>query len=334
MEGLPDEAHPIATQRLKWSRPYQKKYGDPVGRGARPARAGRPPGPGPRQADLPHARPQRLRAHRLPPRRQPGDVRARGQPQSRDRVRRGAGRVGGEGRSVLRGAPPADPEPRAPLAPRRLRAEDVTVVRPERAYDAPAIRRVHEEAFGRAAEADLVDALRSHGTATLSLVADRGGRVVGHLLFSPVRIESGHESTAGLGLGPMAVLPAHQREGNRVPARSDRTRGVPRRGAWMRRGAGPSRVLPAIRLRPGESARARRGASGAGRGLHGPRASRRRPSQGAASCATRRSSGRSERRCPGRASRPAGGGGASPCGAWYARAAARIVFSLQARPTN
>jgi putative acetyltransferase len=89
----------------------------------------------------------------------------------------------------------------------------VTVVRPERADDAPAIRRVHEEAFGRAAEADLADALRRHGTATLSLVAVRGGRVVGHLLFSPVRIESGHESTAGLGLGPMAVLPAHQRKG-------------------------------------------------------------------------------------------------------------------------
>jgi D-alanine-D-alanine ligase len=27
MEGLPDEARPIATQRLKWSREYQKKYG-------------------------------------------------------------------------------------------------------------------------------------------------------------------------------------------------------------------------------------------------------------------------------------------------------------------
>ncbi len=27
MDGLPDEAHPIATQRLKWSRPYQRKYG-------------------------------------------------------------------------------------------------------------------------------------------------------------------------------------------------------------------------------------------------------------------------------------------------------------------
>jgi D-alanine-D-alanine ligase len=27
MDGLPDEAHPIATQRLKWSKPYQRKYG-------------------------------------------------------------------------------------------------------------------------------------------------------------------------------------------------------------------------------------------------------------------------------------------------------------------
>ena len=117
MEGLPDEAHPIATQRLKWSRPYQKKYGDQVGRGARLARSGRPPRPGPRQAHLPDARPQRLRAHRLPARRQPGDLRPRGQPQSRDRVRRGAGRVGGEGRALLRGPASADPEPRAPLAP-------------------------------------------------------------------------------------------------------------------------------------------------------------------------------------------------------------------------
>jgi putative acetyltransferase len=89
----------------------------------------------------------------------------------------------------------------------------VTVVRPERADDVPAIRAVNEQAFGRAAAADLVDALRGHGKATLSLVAVRGARVVGHILFSPVRIESGCRSIAGLGLGPMAVLPAHQREG-------------------------------------------------------------------------------------------------------------------------
>ena len=76
-----------------------------------------------------------------------------------------------------------------------------------------AIRRVNEQAFGRAAEAALVDGLRAHGRVSLSLVAERDGEVIGHILFSPVRIDSGLESTAGLGLAPMAVLPAHQRAG-------------------------------------------------------------------------------------------------------------------------
>ena len=90
---------------------------------------------------------------------------------------------------------------------------ELAAVRPERPGDVAAIRRVNEEAFGRAAEADLVDALRAHGQVSLSLVAERGGEVVGHLLFSPVRIESNREPRAGLGLGPTAVLPAHQRAG-------------------------------------------------------------------------------------------------------------------------
>jgi putative acetyltransferase len=90
---------------------------------------------------------------------------------------------------------------------------ELAVVRPERPGDIAAIRRVNEEAFGRAAEADLVDSLRAHGRVSLSLVAERGGEVVGHLLFSPVGIDSGRESTAGLGLAPMAVLPARQRAG-------------------------------------------------------------------------------------------------------------------------
>jgi putative acetyltransferase len=89
----------------------------------------------------------------------------------------------------------------------------VARVRRERPDDVAAIRRVHEEAFGRPAEADLVDALRARGKATLSLVAVRGERVVGHVLFSAVTIEAGDEVTAALGLGPMAVLPAHQRAG-------------------------------------------------------------------------------------------------------------------------
>jgi putative acetyltransferase len=90
---------------------------------------------------------------------------------------------------------------------------DPARVRRERPDDVPAVRRVNEAAFGRAVEADLVDALRDRGTATLSLVAVLQDRVVGHILFSPVTIESGGEVTASLGLGPMAVLPAHQRQG-------------------------------------------------------------------------------------------------------------------------
>ena len=61
-----------------------------------------------------------------------------------------------------------------------------------------------------------MDALRARGQATLSLVAVEGDRVVGHILFSPVTIESAGESggtAAALGLGPMAVLPTHQRQG-------------------------------------------------------------------------------------------------------------------------
>ena len=55
--------------------------------------------------------------------------------------------------------------------------------------------------------------LRARAKVTLSLVAVRGVEVVGHILFTPVTIESDGEATAVLGLGPMAVLPGHQRQG-------------------------------------------------------------------------------------------------------------------------
>ena len=90
-------------------------------------------------------------------------------------------------------------------------------VRPERPGDVAAIRTVNELAFGGPTEAEIVDALRARGRATLSLVAVEGERVVGHILFSPVTVESAGESAgearAAVGLGPMAVLPAHQRRG-------------------------------------------------------------------------------------------------------------------------
>jgi len=85
-------------------------------------------------------------------------------------------------------------------------------VRPERLEDADDVRRAHELAFGRGNEATLVDALRGSVDA-LSLVAVVGDHVVDHVLFTSVRIEGSDRATVAVGLGPMAVLPEHQRRG-------------------------------------------------------------------------------------------------------------------------
>jgi len=87
------------------------------------------------------------------------------------------------------------------------------IIRLENLDDIAAIRNVNERAFGRPAEADLVDVLRRNGKATLSLVAEDDGQIAGHILFSPVTIESGAEQFAGVGLAPMAVLPEMQNRG-------------------------------------------------------------------------------------------------------------------------
>lgn len=86
-------------------------------------------------------------------------------------------------------------------------------IRPERPEDIAAIHALNEAAFPTCAEADLVDTLRDEGAHVLSLVAVDGDRVVGHILFSPVVIETEAGDLEALGLGPMALLPERQREG-------------------------------------------------------------------------------------------------------------------------
>jgi len=86
-------------------------------------------------------------------------------------------------------------------------------IRTEEPSDHAAVRRVNEQAFGRVLEADLVDALRAAGAATLSRVAEANGEVVGHVLFSPVTIETASGMRTALGLAPLAVLPERQRQG-------------------------------------------------------------------------------------------------------------------------
>ncbi len=86
------------------------------------------------------------------------------------------------------------------------------IIRPEKPEDIPAVRIVNERAFGGAAEADLVDALRLNGKATISLVAEDDGRVVGNILFSPVTIETSERELVGVGLAPMSVIPERQNQ--------------------------------------------------------------------------------------------------------------------------
>lgn len=84
--------------------------------------------------------------------------------------------------------------------------------RAETADDFEDVRRVNELAFGRPDEANLVDALRA-ARPHVSLVAEDGGRVVGHIFFSPVSFESGGAGARAMALGPMAVVPEMQNGG-------------------------------------------------------------------------------------------------------------------------
>jgi putative acetyltransferase len=83
----------------------------------------------------------------------------------------------------------------------------------EKSQDIAGIRKVHESAFETWAEADLVDALRDEKAHVISMVAIRDNGIVGHILFSPVTLETDGSAVTLLGLAPMAVLAKYQRKG-------------------------------------------------------------------------------------------------------------------------
>jgi len=90
------------------------------------------------------------------------------------------------------------------------------IIRKEITSDSEAIDSVTAAAFmtlaiSRHTEPFIIRALRAAGALTLSLVAEDEGGVVGHIAFSPVAISDG--TTGWYGIGPVSVLPAHQRQG-------------------------------------------------------------------------------------------------------------------------
>jgi putative acetyltransferase len=120
--------------------------------------------------------------------------------------------------------------PPLPIEATRKDTMPGTTIRPEVAADEAAIRRVNVEAFrdhpfSRQTEHLIVEALRAADALEVSLVAELNGEVVGHIAFSRARIGDADDARDARGggvaggpgdwylLGPVAVLPEHQRHG-------------------------------------------------------------------------------------------------------------------------
>ena len=86
------------------------------------------------------------------------------------------------------------------------------IIRSETVSDRPAIHELNRQAFESEAEANLVDMLRQRASPLISLVAEVNGKIVGHILFTPVEL-TGQPSAFIMGLAPMAVTKKFRGQG-------------------------------------------------------------------------------------------------------------------------
>src|SRR3972149_6525425 len=90
------------------------------------------------------------------------------------------------------------------------------IIRPETLGDHESIRSILIAAFANhpyshQTEHLIVDALRDADALTVALVAEVESKVLGHIAFSPVKIND--TDCQWFGLGPIAVMPEFQRKG-------------------------------------------------------------------------------------------------------------------------
>lgn len=85
--------------------------------------------------------------------------------------------------------------------------------------DLPAIVQLHDTAFGTVFEGRLVTELHQADLAPISLVATQpdkmtqAGKILGHVLFSPLMVEVDQRAVKALALAPVAVDPISQKQG-------------------------------------------------------------------------------------------------------------------------
>lgn len=91
----------------------------------------------------------------------------------------------------------------------------MVIIRSETLEDSNVISEVNKLAFGRENEARLVDNIRQSANFNpkLSLVAIKNEKVVGHLLFSPIIIQTLKDNIPALALAPLAVCPEFRNQG-------------------------------------------------------------------------------------------------------------------------
>ncbi|MEA1985671.1 MAG: N-acetyltransferase [Euryarchaeota archaeon] len=89
------------------------------------------------------------------------------------------------------------------------------LIRPENPSDHAGISKVNDEAFGQPNEGRMVSDLRKNPrfVSDLSLVAEKDGQVVGHILFFPILISTPSGNVDSLSLAPVSVLSRYQGQG-------------------------------------------------------------------------------------------------------------------------
>jgi len=89
------------------------------------------------------------------------------------------------------------------------------IIRQELKEDSEKIKEINDQAFEQEDESRLVNKLREKDQfmPELSLIAEIDKKLVGHILFYPVRIKYAHGEHTTLSLGPMAVIPEYQKKG-------------------------------------------------------------------------------------------------------------------------
>lgn len=95
---------------------------------------------------------------------------------------------------------------------------DAAGIRAATAADADAVDAIIRAAFaatdfGHQGETELVRMIEADGDALVSLVAERDGAIVGHVLFSRMDVEADGAPVSGAGLAPVSVAPAMQGKG-------------------------------------------------------------------------------------------------------------------------